>query len=69
MVSEGKLARRYFLICFVAGIIVSLLTLSMVVFGLVMHKWTSRGLLGVSMSVALFVWATREMYRAYRGHF
>ena len=69
MVSEGKLARWYFLLCFVAGIITSLLTSSIIVFGLVMHKWTSRSLLGISMSVAFFLWATREMYREYRGHF
>jgi hypothetical protein len=38
-------------------------------FAIVMHRLSARNLLGMSGSIIFFLWATREMYRGYRGKF
>jgi hypothetical protein len=63
----GDPMKWYFLLCFLAAVIATILWLPVIAFAIVTHKLTIRNFLGLAGPAPFFIWGAREMYQAYRG--
>lgn len=56
----------YFLICFIAGVIIAIFLVAMIVFFVASHRANLRNQLLLILWLVAVLYATREMFKSYR---